>query len=329
MMADMGGEQDVFSRQPDDLQIRVIENAIIVPPPEPGVRTARCGIVEQTPDGPSVVDSARLFRFGEAHLNPPDVQTRPRRTIDRAVFGGYLFRHYGHFLLEGMARTWWTSPNRDLPRLYISISTKEIKSYMRDAFDIVGLGGRHEVVSRDGGAVLVKELIVPDPGMEIGSWIHPTHVETMGVVPARPVPGRRLWLSRSGIEHGGLPNEIDVEQRLSAQGWEIVRPETLPLRSQVELLASASHIAGVEGSAIHTLMFVRGYQGTVDIVPRMRRKNFGIIGDALGLDQVFLKPPIGEKEKRRRSATQMDAEWRDVDPDALVAALNRSITRRS
>ncbi len=183
------------------------------------MRTARCGIVVPTADGPRMLDEAQLFRFGHAHLNPPDLDSSPRRTIDRAVFGGYLFKHFGHFLLEGMARTWWPSPSARLPPLYISITASTIKSYMRGALDLVGAAGQHQVITREDGPVLVKELIVPDPGMEVGSWIHPTHVDRMGVVPARIVAGGGLAES-AGVDHGGLPNEIEIEQRLAAQGWE-------------------------------------------------------------------------------------------------------------
>jgi len=69
-----------------------------------------------------------------------------------------------------------------------------------------------------------------------------------------PVP---FPLSLQPVSNHGknLLNEDEVESLFAARGFDIIAPETRSLREQIILVANASEIAGVTGSALHLALF--------------------------------------------------------------------------
>ncbi len=72
---------------------------------------------------------------------------------------------------------------------------------------------------------------------------------------------RRLCISRLNFEsqtHGVLKAYSDrpaFEEMALSRGYELVYPETMPLRAQMELFGEASHVIGEYGSALHSMLF--------------------------------------------------------------------------
>ncbi|RAH95321.1 hypothetical protein DLJ53_34435 [Acuticoccus sediminis] len=58
---------------------------------------------------------------------------------------------------------------------------------------------------------------------------------------------------------------IDIENVLSKQGWEIFYPEKHSVKKQLEVLASASRIAGLIGSAFHSLVLIKDVNADITI----------------------------------------------------------------
>lgn len=73
---------------------------------------------------------------------------------------------------------------------------------------------------------------------------------------ARPDAGTKLYLTRSRLpdDKRRVRAEEDLERELTAGGWIVVAPESLPLRDQLAHLAAARTIAGSLGSALHLAM---------------------------------------------------------------------------
>jgi hypothetical protein len=84
-------------------------------------------------------------------------------------------------------------------------------------------------------------------------------------MPAPPLTGKKIWLSRSSHLGGGLLDERELEPHLRALGWEVVHPQFLPLRRQVALIASSARVAGLDGSAFHTTLLAREIRGRFTI----------------------------------------------------------------
>ncbi len=72
---------------------------------------------------------------------------------------------------------------------------------------------------------------------------------------------RRLCISRLNFEgrtDGVLKSYIDrqaFEQMATDRGYELIYPETLSIRAQIDLFGEASHVVGEYGSALHSMLF--------------------------------------------------------------------------
>jgi capsular polysaccharide biosynthesis protein len=69
------------------------------------------------------------------------------------------------------------------------------------------------------------------------------------------VSTRRLYLSRAGTSRRRVSNEADLVAMLSSRGYEVVHPETLSVRAQIDLFSRASHIVGASGAALSNMVF--------------------------------------------------------------------------
>lgn len=82
----------------------------------------------------------------------------------------------------------------------------------------------------------------------------------LATLPERPGT-RRLCISRvafEGATHGSqklFHTRLGFEKEAERRGYQVVRPELLGLRQQAELFASASHVVGEYGSALHSAVF--------------------------------------------------------------------------
>jgi capsular polysaccharide biosynthesis protein len=83
-------------------------------------------------------------------------------------------------------------------------------------------------------------------------WYRRRLVEPLGPLPTAE---RKLYLSRAGTSRRRLSNEQDVFAALEPLGFELVRPETTSVQSQIELFAQASHIVGSSGAAFTNMIF--------------------------------------------------------------------------
>ena len=134
--------------------------------------------------------------------------------------------------------------------------------------------------------------------------------------------GSHVWLSRKALMPiSGLDEEDQLEDRMAREGWIILRPEEIDLETQVSLLSKAAHIAGLEGSAFHTLMFLQDFTGVVDLFTRQGHKNFEIVAQTFGFSQLRHTLP-GATSRERKKEKGVDMQWSGVDIDALIKILS-------
>jgi hypothetical protein len=178
------------------------------------------------------------------------------------LFGGYLFRHYGHFLIETLSRLYaLQAADPGLPVIFSS-THRAVMPWQKALFRLLGLRGGIVLLTRP---TLVERLILAAPGFILPDTALPEQIRALGTVPAPPLTGRKVWLSRGMHIGGGLVNERELFPGLQKKGWEIVDPQFLPVRRQIELLACCAHVAGLDGSAFHTALLAREIRGVFHI----------------------------------------------------------------
>ncbi|MFD1341872.1 glycosyltransferase family 61 protein [Litorisediminicola beolgyonensis] len=184
----------------------------------------------------------------------------PAKLEGRWLWGGVLWRHFGHFLVESTGRLWGLDATERPPEGIVYVgkrprSGNEIRDFQRAFWSLCGIDLQVKVIEEP---TEVAELIVPGQGFGLGPIISGTE-PFRGFISRRfgsyvePDGSERLYISRAnlGSRKGGLIGEERIERLLAAEGYEIFHPEKHDLHTQVARYKAAKKVLAVEGSALH------------------------------------------------------------------------------
>ena len=230
-------------------------------------RTWESGQISFAPDL-SGLDLASVERIEEPH-----------------VYGGYFFDHFGHFLLESLARTWVAEEVGPMP--FAWASGGPANPWQAQILGILGLDGPHLFPSRP---TRFRRLLIPEPGYRIQGRFHPRHARFLGRFDAAPEgSGERIWLSRTqAAPHRRNWGETALQDALAARGWRIVHPQDLTVAEQVRLLAGPGVVAGLEGSAFHAAVLLRGSAARFIVLRKTTNANYAAIAQRRGILEMDL-----------------------------------------
>lgn len=245
-----------------------------------------------------LVRNGREIFLGQSKTTP--LNTSPQNLEGEYVFGGHLIYHFGHFLLESLARICFLKES-NLPILWVvPANFQGLKPWQEDIFCLLGIDvNRFQYAAC---ATSVKQLWVQPPQYVIGGHFTERHREACACVAAEP-RGGKIWMSRSALAPGlgGWINEKNIERKLQLSGWKIVRPEEISIENQIKIFAEAELVAGVEGSAFHSALLAKNVSANVIIFSRgfNANRNFFSIADVkninqkvVSVDQVCIDPSL-------------------------------------
>jgi capsular polysaccharide biosynthesis protein len=214
--------------------------------------------------------------FHEGQCLPDSLQSRAvpapllpvtRKLSGIAIFGGYLFGHFGHFLLESLARAYVFRQCGNFPILFMSPNDR-IYDAQRKLFRFLNITNELLLIREP---TEVEQLVMAPAGSAVDPpAVSDAQIKALGVHPAgEGTPGgERLWLSRSRFRGGGLDNEAAIEDVLRQWGWSIAHPESLTYREQVERVGSAAYVAGLDGSAFYSVLLAEAVRGRFFVFSR-------------------------------------------------------------
>ena len=262
------------------LGLREVHDDTVVPTPRKWpVDVVRGGAVSAS--GEVLADTLLYRNFSQVVFAPQDVPA-PEEVIDAPhLYGGFCIDHFGHFLLEGLARAWATQSHPDMPLVWATPGAAS--GWQQTVCDLMGFGDRMRFVDKP---TRFKTLLIPEPGYRIRDRFHPHHRAFLAQSDPEPFPHKKVWLSRCGLLPGSqIGREAELEDALRTAGWHVARPETLPLDEQLGLYAGAQVIGGAEGSAMHLPVLLRQMRGALIVVRRFDNENFSTIAKACALRQ--------------------------------------------
>ncbi len=198
------------------------------------------------------------------------------KVINKAIYGGVLFaNHHGHLITESTARLWpmmvhhSTFEIPDIPILFRiagrgKLPTKKLAGNAKHLLEVIGIWERVHIVEEP---TLVKELIIPHAANSNAQGVHLIFGELLKWVGKQLLQQceikstywhqKRVYLSRSNLSSKlrKLGNEKKLERILKENGFNIVHPQELSLKEQVNMFSQAREIVGPLGSAFHTMLF--------------------------------------------------------------------------
>lgn len=262
--------------------IEVVTDAILRPS-QPGEKRGmrqRCGVFDQQRQA---VGKARISaRLGALSLpcTCPDPRALPRR-MGRWLYGGVGYYHFGHALIFSTSRL-WALDHLDEPVdgiLFIDRDTggqtrTGTTRHLERQMQMLGIDLPVWTVAEP---EVVEELVVPAQGISTDDALFAGLPEyrdyirgVIAHIPDADATHPRVYISRRklGIEKPGLMFEDRLESYLEAAGYMIFHPQEHPLETQISLYKGASHIIGVDGSAMHLAAFTAQPSAKVAVLAR-------------------------------------------------------------
>ncbi|WP_409438913.1 glycosyltransferase family 61 protein [Psychromonas sp. GE-S-Ul-11] len=232
----------------------------------------------------------------EAVLNVVNSNNNSIETIKgKSFFGGYLYAHYGHFILESLSRL--SNYNGEENIIWVG-NTKYRKKFQDLIFKHLGLENVNHIFVQE--TIECEELTVTDRNYIIWSKFTKNHYSYLSRNSEEnsKYSNKKVWLSRSGFN--SYANENIIEILLSFRGWEIIQLEELSFQEQISVFNSAKQIAGVEGTAFHNMVFSKNVIDEIHIFKRKGKEingNYFLISDVVNKNHKFHSPekkPSGE-----------------------------------
>jgi capsular polysaccharide biosynthesis protein len=238
------------------------------------------------PDGSPVVSGTLVQgdQVAQGHASLDLLNAISESVNGDYVYGGCVYGHFGHLLLETCARL-SVFTEFEKPVLFTSLNHTRDALFWQFA-DAVGLPmERIRIVATP---AIVERLTVPPPDFRIRHGISLPFLrafETLADAFAEKNGLRHnsnrmpVYLSRSRLTKGRryFFGETLVEKSLKAQGCDIVYPEEMTLSEQITLAITRSHIIGFAGSAMHLLVFGRGRKRVTYLSTHPVHVNFWLI----------------------------------------------------
>lgn len=252
------------------------EHATVVPP-EPARQSfvQAAGLLDAAG---RYIPSGALWRNGRALTTEPEAPSGEIADLSGTwLWGGVLWMHFGHFVVESASRLWALDELEEKIKGIIFMPKRprngsEVLDFQKD---FIGLMGRDLEVACIDTPTRVERLIVPGQGFGLGPMIPGTDAFRKAIAfnfanDIKPEGAEKLYVSRSAIPaaRGNLIGETELEMHLSAEGYTIYHPQQHDLKHQIATYKAAKQIIAAEGSALHLLAMVARHHQKVAIVVR-------------------------------------------------------------
>lgn len=185
---------------------------------------------------------------------------------EKVIYGGILYKHFGHFLIEGTSRLWCAvSSEEKLPVAFILEDNKTIAPQNLQFLEYLGItGDRLLLITKP---TKFDEVVVPEQ-----SGVIQGYYTDKFLLPFQAVTDKiqaksedRIYFSRRKFKGSiQLIGEEKLEKVFKDNGYKIIYPEKISLEEQVAYVKGAKEIACVMGTAAHLALFAnRGIKSII------------------------------------------------------------------
>jgi len=183
---------------------------------------------------------------------------------EEVIFGGVLFNHFGHFLLDSMSRLWFVRNNLYAGRKIAFIENGH-STWMDELLELLGISEHDVIIVKN--PTRFKKVLVPNESMHHLNFCREDFKHVVNEIIAR------LPMSKQSIEKVYLAKRTNSERVLGEKvfeeyyrkkGYTVIVPEKLPVCQQIAIVHNAKHIVATMGTLSHFSLFCK--QGTEFVV---------------------------------------------------------------
>ena len=191
---------------------------------------------------------------------------------ETVVYCGYLVNHWGHYLIEGIARLWYCLENDPTVDKYVFVldenENREVAGNHRELLQLLNIWDKVEIINRP---ITYKEVIVPEPGTRVLRYCSPKFVRMLDTIAENVVPDpswvpkEKIFFTRSNFakDNGYEFGLESMDNFFSVNGFEVLAPEKIPLSQTIFYIRNATEIASISGSTPHNMLFAKDGQNLI------------------------------------------------------------------
>lgn len=187
----------------------------------------------------------------------------------RTLYGGWLRKVWGHFLMGGMARLWplidesFTKNIDNILFFSNDFTGNQLTNNYLEIMQHLGIDKKIKILHSPAS---IECLIIPEISFEHDRFFSTECRDTFNYIRQRALSSqddtehtypKKVFLTRSFLRDA-VKNEINI-QRLdklfSDNGYEIIAPERTPVSRLIKIFDRAETIASLSGSTAHNLIF--------------------------------------------------------------------------
>ena len=244
----------------DDLQVWQGENAVIFPRRSAGqaaYANGQGGVLDQA--GAFVELSANPGRLGGTY--PMEVTEAREETV---VFCGYLYQHWGHFLVESTARLWYFLKNDPAVDRYVFFldenMPRTVGGNFREFLELLGIWDKAEFIHKP---VRYRKVIIPEPAYLCMQYWSEAYISVFDTVAQNVVPNPvwekpdRIFFTRSHFaKDSGYEFGMDsLDHFFRKNGFAVLAPEKMSLSQMIFTIRNAETVATISGTLPHNMLF--------------------------------------------------------------------------
>lgn len=265
-----------------------------------GPTTPRWGLFDT---GRKAVVGALHFSGPEPEMGPflalDDVRDAARAPAGTYLYVGFLHPHYGHFLLSTVSRLWMSEVRQGRLRIlyHATVDISERWSGFTEQL-LAPLGLRVQDFVRFDEPTIVPNLIVPCPSFVEANLAHRTYAALCRAIADEVSRGKAktdfgsapIYLSKHLLTSGvrRVKNEIEVTDRLSSYGVQIVSSELLSFEDRIALWRSSAPVIGFVQSAFHSSIHAEGKRVVIVSDSLSINSSYCLVDRLTGADATYL-----------------------------------------
>ena len=214
------------------------------------------------------------------HIDPDKVGVPKTgyKKYSKVLYLGWLWPHFGHFLMESTSRCWAMSDIQDdFDALYFDIyrlpDSYLKKGYVSSILNSLGIDENKVVVGNV--HISAEELVVPSQSIVLHNSVSMlaqsktwNSLRDLSSDSDYNVVNDKVYLSRSKLINNkrSLSNELELESRLQSLGFRILHTEEYSITEVATVLRDCSIMIGLSGSAIHNSLFMNPAGKVISII---------------------------------------------------------------
>ena len=179
---------------------------------------------------------------------------------------------FGHFLLEHLNRGWCLT-DKKYQNMKVAIidetNTGKINGYIYELLKLLDVK-KDNIILLD-KTTQFRNVFIPTPGFDLSTYWTDAYCNMWEYI-TNNVPDSKVY-EKIYVSRMAMPmdrhtfGEETIQNIFAKNGYQIIYPETLPLKEQIALIKNCKYLAGCAGTALH-LAFAMKEGGTVIQIKR-------------------------------------------------------------